>query len=131
MKTSETFTEQIKNFRGGVLNNPYQGTDKKVLFVCSAGILRSATGARMYAHKYNTRNCGSHLDMALIPLSENLLWWADEVVFVNKENYQNAMRDFPEIMSKLHNVRVLNIPDCYMHMDPELKKAFEEQYEAV
>ncbi len=124
-------TEEIGKFRGGVLNNPYQGTDKKVLFVCSAGILRSATGARMYAHKYNTRNCGSHLHMALIPLSENLLWWADEVVFVNKENYQNALRDFPEIMPVLHNVKVLNIPDHYYHMAPELKQAFKDQYEAI
>jgi predicted protein tyrosine phosphatase len=108
-------------------NNPYQGKDKKVLFVCSAGILRSATGARIYADKYNTRACGC-MSYALIPLSDNLIVWADEIVFVNKENYdfvKNSI-DFSE-----KNVKVLNIPDMYEHMHPELIKAFEEQYEPI
>jgi predicted protein tyrosine phosphatase len=107
----------------------YQGADKKVLFVCSAGILRSATAARLYARKYNTRCCGT-APYALIRLSDNLVAWADEIVFVNDENYQAArcMYDFKSINGE-KKVVVLDIPDDYAHMHPELIKHFKEQYE--
>jgi len=108
-------------------NNPYQGPDKRVLFVCSAGILRSATGARMYASKHNTRSAGSE-DYALIPVTHELLLWADEVVFVNPENYIRTCNNF-DLEAFKCKVVTLNIPDQYEHMHPELVKAFEEQYE--
>ena len=53
-----TMTQMIFNSKSPY-DNPYQGSDTKVLFVCSAGILRSATAARIYAKKYNTRAAGS------------------------------------------------------------------------
>lgn len=108
-------------------DNEYQGKDKRVLFVCSAGLLRSATAARMYAPRYNTRAAGSY-EYALVPLSNALVLWAQEIVFVNKENYDYASYryDFSE-----HDVKVLDIPDKYNHMHPELIKAFEEQYEPL
>ena len=84
-----TLSEKIRQLNDGVIDNPYQGEDKKVVFVCSAGILRSATAARIYAHKYNTRSAGSE-DYALIPVTERLLAWANEVVFVNEYNYQRV-----------------------------------------
>lgn len=129
MKTlTETIYESTTPF-----DNPYQGTDKKVVFVCSAGLLRSATGMRMYAHKYNTRSAGSHDEYALTPLTSNLVAWADELVFVNKENYMRACKKFnfdhPSYDSK--TVRVLNIPDKYPHMDEKLQQAFIEQYEPL
>lgn len=125
-------SDAIRAFRGGVFRNPYQGTDKKVVFVCSMGILRSATGARIYAHKYNTRTAGSWHD-ALIHLSENLIVWADEIVFVNQENYEHALHEYEDdealVMTIKDKAKVLDIPDNYEHMHPELIKAFEEQYE--
>jgi len=110
-------------------DNPYQGKDKRVLFVCSAGILRSATAARIYAKKYNTRSAGS-MGYALIPVTHELVLWAQEIVFVNKENYEETcksfkLEDFPCL------VKVLDIPDQYEHMHPELIKCFEQQYEAL
>ena len=125
---TRTLSEQIRACRDGVVKNPYQGTDKKVLFVCSMGILRSATAARMYASKYNTRSAGSWGD-ALIPLTPILLAWAEEIVFVNKENYENAVHEFGKEVFEETPTRVLNIPDKYPHMHPALVKAFETQYE--
>lgn len=111
-------------------DNPYQGTDKRLLFVCSAGILRSATGANLYAKKgFNTRNCGTHA-YALIPLSANLIMWADKIIFVNKENYLTATDVFKasEVFAPLYDKSVvLNIPDDYEYNNPELIKHFEEQ----
>lgn len=129
---SQTLSDTIRNCRDGVVKNPYQGADKKVLFVCSMGILRSATAARIYAHKYNTRAAGSWHD-ALIPLSDMLLAWADEIVFVNRHNFEqvkNWMAEEGVDIEKEFNVKVLDIPDAYPHMAPELIQAFEEQYEA-
>jgi predicted protein tyrosine phosphatase len=125
---TKTLSEQIRACREGVVANPFQGTDKKVLFVCSMGILRSATAARIYAHKYNTRSAGSWGD-ALIPLTPILLAWANEIVFVNPENYHNAVSEFGEEVFKEISIKVLEIPDRYPHMHPLLIKAFEDQYE--
>ena len=109
--------------------NPYQGTKKRVLFVCSAGLLRSATAAAVYAPKYNTRAAGS-ADYALIPVSPNLLLWAQEIVFVNEENYnvvnkQFDLSDFPAL------IRVLNIPDCYEYEEAGLIQDLKDQYEDI
>lgn len=127
---TKTLSEQIRACRDGVVRNPYQGTDKKVLFICSMGILRSATAARLYAHKYNTRSAGSWGD-ALIPITPMLLAWAEEIVFVNKENFENAVAEFGEEVFKETPTKVLDIPDRYPHMHPELQQAFKEQYEPI
>ena len=113
-----------------VWDNPYQGDDKKVLFVCSAGILRSATAARMYARKYNTRAAGTE-EYALIPLTHELILWADEIVFVTFENYWTAQTNFPAIRQDSdlgHKVKVLDIPDDFNHMSPALVQEFINQY---
>lgn len=111
-------------------NNPYQGSDKRVLFVCSVGMLRSATAARIYARKYNTRAAGSDQVEALIPVTSELIAWADEIVFVNQYNRDEVDKFFDlENIGKTKKIRVLNIPDQYPHMDPQLIAAFEEQYE--
>jgi len=129
--TKMTMTEMIFKSKSPY-NNPYQGRNKKVLFVCSAGILRSATAARIYAKKYNTRAAGS-ASYALIPVSHELLLWADEVVFVNQENYlATAIKfDLDEIKNRGTIITVLDIPDDYEHMHPDLINHFEKQYEEL
>ena len=122
-----TLSDLIRNCKAGAAGNPYQGKDKKVLFVCSMGILRSATGARLYANKYNTRCAGTYPD-ALIPVSPILIAWAAEIVFVNKSNYFQLINEYPGL-EEVKQVKVLDIPDSHEHMAPELVKAFKEQYE--
>jgi predicted protein tyrosine phosphatase len=124
----KTYTDLIMN-TNSPWNNPFQGKDKKVLFVCSAGILRSATGARIYASKYNTRAAGSY-EFALIKVTGDLLLWADEIVFVNQHNFDMINEKF-DLPSLNKSIKVLNIPDQYEHMHPELIKAFEMQYEKI
>lgn len=106
--------------------NPYQGSDKRVLSVCSAGLLRSATGARIYAPMFNTRAAGSS-EYALIPVSANLLAWADEVVFVNEDNYKQVCKNF-NLEEYNVEVTILKIPDVFEHMHPNMIKHFKEQY---
>lgn len=122
----------IKGTRNQLYNvsNPYQGDTKKVLCVCSAGLLRSATlqNFLIKEYGYNVRNCGTDEHHALIPISEALVTWADEIVFVNEENYF-AVKHHMENMNLEDKVKILDIPDMYNFNDPELLKIIKQQYE--
>ena len=113
-------------------NNPYQGTSDRWLFVCSAGLLRSPTGAALAVkHGINARACGSDFNYALIPCSANLINWADKIIFVNPENLEQLEINFLEhyyLMNQIEQKKiVLNIPDNYEYMDERLQEHFEEQ----
>jgi predicted protein tyrosine phosphatase len=101
-----------------------------VLCVCSAGLLRSPTTALVLSqepYNYNTRACGSNSGFALILLDDVLCEWADEIVFVNRENYEEALLRRVDMHGK--TLRVLNVPDDYEYRAPELMKIIAEQYE--
>jgi predicted protein tyrosine phosphatase len=108
-------------------NNKWQNDDKRVLCVCSAGLLRSPTLAQYLQQKYgyNTRACGTSEEYALIPISEALVHWADLVIFVNEENYDEVKGE--EIFSQ-KEVIVLDLPDEFGRNQPGLLAAIEEQW---
>ncbi len=63
--------------------NLHQGQYKKVLCVCSAGLLRSPTTAVVLSkepYNFNTRAAGCVPDYALIKVDAVLIHWADEIV---------------------------------------------------
>ena len=117
-------------------NNHSQGSAPRWLFVCSAGLLRSPTGAALAIRKgLNARSCGSAVDYALIPISANLIMWAEKIVFINKENYDECLELFKDYQM-LHNLlvvrsQVLDIPDIYNFNDNELIVEFEKQIDWV
>ena len=121
----------IKGTRNQMYNihNHWQGKTKKVLTVCSAGLLRSATlqNFLIKEYGYNVRNCGTE-DYALIPISEALVSWADEIVFVNKENFKRVELDLKELNS-VEKCFILDISDMYGFNDPNLIKICKEEYE--
>lgn len=121
----------IKGTRNQLFNihNASQGETKKVLTVCSAGLLRSATLQNMLIKEYgyNVRNCGTVESYALVPISEALVKWADEIIFVNKENYRQVYSDLKQF-NLLDKCYILDIPDIYEFNDPELIKICKEQY---
>lgn len=122
----------IKGTRNQLYNitNYSQGNTKKVLCVCSAGLLRSATlqNFLIKEYGYNVRNCGTEESYALIPISEALVKWADEIVFVNEENYQRVKSDLENLDIDEERIKVLNIPDMYNFNDPELIEIIKKQY---
>jgi predicted protein tyrosine phosphatase len=100
--------------------------------VCSAGLLRSPTGAALAIQRgINARSCGSNFNYALIPCSANLINWAEKIVFVNRENLWNLEDNFLGHAYLLEQIEqkqiVLNIPDNYEYMDPELVGFFEAE----
>jgi predicted protein tyrosine phosphatase len=125
-------TQQIFNLTAPY-DNPYQGSTTRLLFVCSVGLLRSPTGAAVGIKRgYNTRSCGSDASYALIPLSVNLIEWADYIVFVNQENFNHAVKDF-EAVGYDANIKskaiVLDIPDQYDAFNPVLVQKFNDWFD--
>lgn len=119
-------------------NTPYanisQGAQKKIVFVCSVGMLRSPTAAAIGSSLgLNTRSCGSS-NLALIPLSANLIRWADLIVFMKMENYRQASDVFldteywPDLAGKS---LVWNIPDIYNYMDEGLVYVLESEIKGL
>ena len=112
--------------------NPYQGNAERWLFVCSAGLLRSPTGATMAGQRgINARSCGSNFNYALIPCSANLIAWADKIICVNKENLWQLEENFlghNHLLEQLEQKAIaLNIPDNFEYMDPQLQQFFEQE----
>jgi predicted protein tyrosine phosphatase len=113
-------------------NNPYQGDSPRWLFVCSAGLLRSPTGASIAVQRgINSRSCGSNFNYALIPCSANLINWAQKIIFVNKENLWQLEDNFlghKDLLEQIEQKQVvLNIPDNFEYRDSELIKFFEDE----
>lgn len=130
----KTKTEEIFEL-SAPYNNSYQGPDPRILFVCSAGLLRSATAANLFAKKgWNTRNCGT-AEYALIPLSFNLLCWADKVFFMSESNFDEAMATFEKHVDALEMINkksvTLCIPDRFSYNQKDLIDLLEEKVQYV
>lgn len=111
------------------MKNPHQGNNKKVLCVCSAGLLRSPTLAWILSNEpfnFNTRAVGTSSEYALIVLDEVQLQWADAVVFVDEDNYRAACFDFKELIDNMEHY-VLEIPDMFQFRHPKLVEAATKQ----
>ncbi len=110
--------------------NPNQGDFKKVLCVCSAGLLRSPTAALILSsdpYNYNTRAAGIDKGHALIPVDDVLLTWADEVVCMTDEQSVDLSLWMARLNLKT-KVICLYISDSYAYRDPKLAELIVEKY---
>ena len=124
---TRTYTEEIFEL-SCPYGNEYQGIRSRYLFVCSAGMLRSPTGAAVaISLGYNARSCGS-AEYALIPLSVNLVHWAEKIFFVEESNYCQSLeifeRDMPTYNMIMNKAVVLDIEDQFEYMHPILVEKF-------
>ena len=114
----------------GVYSNSYQGDYKRVLTVCSANMLRSPTMAHVLSaepYNFNTRSAGT-AGFALIPVTEDLLLWADEIVCADTEHALYIRDKLMEYQLDKPVIN-LNIPDIYEYRNPELIELIKERYE--
>ena len=110
--------------------NPYQGEYKKVLAVCSAGLLRSPTIAWVLSqppYEYNARAAGVSEEYALIPVDDVLLNWADEVVCADQD-HADVLKERYDHDDK---IVVLGIPDTFPYRHPVLVQMIKELYGGV
>ena len=126
------------------VGNPYQGKRKRVLCVCSAGLLRSPTAAWILSNPpfdFNTRAVGTTTEFALIPLESSHIAWADEIVVM--EQYQaDIVKEMQQLLDDSSHgfnfannvdkpVHVLTVPDVYGYREPELVEAMTPKLKAI
>lgn len=110
------------------VGNPYQGKFKRVLCVCSAGLLRSPTTALVLSqelYNHNTRAAGLNKEYALIPVDAALIEWADEIVCMEAGQADKlaTLTDKP--------ILCLGVDDEFRYRDPVLMETIRNRYDAL
>ena len=100
-------------------NEHKEPAGKKILFVCSHNEMRSSTAETVYRDEgMNVLSAGTERS-ANVRISVELLQWADLILVMEKKHQVAIETHFgDEIMNK--KVIVLNIPDNYNYMEPQL-----------
>jgi predicted protein tyrosine phosphatase len=110
--------------------NAYQCKYKKVLCICSAGLLRSPTAALVLSQdpfNYNTRACGINCEYALIEIDDVLIEWADEIVCMEKE-HARILEKYMIQFKKNKPIINLEIEDDFEYRDPKLMELIKTSY---
>lgn len=97
-----------------------RGHRMKLLFVCSQNRLRSPTAEAVFSGYpgVETRSAGTNHD-AESPISADLIEWAD-IVLVMEKSHKNKLTTKFKSDFKAKKLVVLEIPDEFEYMDPEL-----------
>ena len=92
----------------------------KLLFVCSQNRLRSPTAEAVFLAYPGIEaiSAGTNHD-AITPISTDLIDWADVVLVMEKVHRNKLASKFKSAL-KAKRLVVLDIPDEYEYMDPEL-----------
>jgi predicted protein tyrosine phosphatase len=100
----------------------------KLLFVCEANRLRSPTAEAIFSSGYSgieAKSAGVG-KAATVPVSADLLEWAD-LTFVMEKRHRNIIQSkFKEIYQR-KRIICLYIPDDFDFMDPELIDVLKER----
>ena len=104
-------------------------SERNYLFVCSQNKLRSPTAEHIFADTpgINTLSAGTNSD-AEEPLTDDLVEWA-HFIFVMEPTHRNKLRKRHRQALKDQRVIVLNIPDDYEFMDPDLVALLKDKME--
>lgn len=102
-----------------------------VLFVCSMNQWRSPTAEKLYSkhQSVNVKSRGTSRK-ARRTVSSNDLRWADIVMVMEKKHWQQLVSRFPN-ETRHQQIQILNVPDEYQFMDPELVELLRHSIDAV
>jgi predicted protein tyrosine phosphatase len=95
---------------------------KRYLFVCSQNRLRSPTAEQIFSTRTDIEvsSAGTNND-AENPLDAEQIEWADVIVVMEKHHRNKLQKRFYSAL-KSKRLVVLDVPDEYEFMDPELVK---------
>jgi len=104
------------------------GIMMKILFVCTGNVDRSKTAEEMFKNvkDIETRSAGTSI-AATVPLSRELIDWADRIFVMEYKHQKVVLKLDPEAWNK---VECLDIPDRYYHGQAELKRLLIERLHA-
>ncbi|HEX9199977.1 MAG TPA: low molecular weight protein tyrosine phosphatase family protein [Acidobacteriaceae bacterium] len=99
----------------------------KALFVCSRNKLRSPTAEAIFAARGDVEalSAGTGSD-AENPISADLVEWAD-IIFVMERIHRDRINEKFSSLVRGKRIIVLDIPDNYGYMDPELVAILERR----
>jgi len=98
---------------------------KKLLFVCSENRLRSATAEAVFSEYEGVEAIGSGTNKdAATPVSGDLIEWADVILVMETIHRDKISTKYKKILKGKH-LAVLDIPDNYKRMQPELIQLLE------
>jgi predicted protein tyrosine phosphatase len=103
----------------------------RLLFLCSHNQWRSPTAEAVYQNdpRVEVRSAGVNAS-AQRRVTEKILRWAD-LVLVMEHGHKNRLREqFPDLVRDLR-IEVLDIPDDYEFMNPELVALIRERVESL
>ena len=92
----------------------------KILFVCSRNRWRSPTAERLFdgVSGVQARSAGTQTG-ARVRVNERMLGWADVVFCMERRHLQRLRERFAAALEG-KETHVLDVPDDYEYMDPEL-----------
>ena len=94
--------------------------NRRILFVCARNKLRSPTAEAIFAEVAGVEADSAGLnDDAAVPLSPEQIEWADLILVMEKSHRTKLARKFRKYLGG-KRVGVLEIPDRFDYMDPEL-----------
>lgn len=99
----------------------------RALFICTANLQRSPTAEIIYSGCPGLEVRSAGIDRsARIPLTEDLLHWA-EIVFVMEDLHRLYVeRAFPAV-ARTKQIVCLDVPDLFYYMDQELVSLLAEK----
>ena len=102
-----------------------------ILFVCSRNQWRSPTAEQVWRRhpRLNVRSAGTS-PSARHPVSLQDLQWADVVFAMEEKHKQRLLAQYRQAMGG-KTIYVLDIPDNYRYMDPELVEELERSVAAL
>ena len=93
---------------------------KRILFVCSENRLRSPTAETVFSEYEGIEAIGAGTNSdSDTPVSGDLIEWADVILVMEKSHKNKVSKKYKELL-KNKRVVVLDIPDNYECMQPEL-----------
>ena len=103
-----------------------QRKQQNVLFVCSRNQWRSPTAEQVWRRhpQLNVRSGGTSLS-ARHTVSDADVEWADVVIVMEQKHKSRLVAEFTHLLDN-KPIHVLDIPDEYKYMDPELVELLEQ-----
>lgn len=116
-------------------DNNNQGDTKRILCVCSAGLLRSPTAAQILSAEpfgFNTRSVGIESEYALIVLDKVMLNWADDIICFQEEHMYSIHEMIDEMAYGVAGrVLFVDCPDNYGYKNPQLVNYFTNKFKEL
>jgi predicted protein tyrosine phosphatase len=93
---------------------------QQLLFVCSRNQWRSPTAVALFqqSERYVAKSAGTS-DRARIKITVGLINWADWIFVMEKRHAAIIRQKYPDAIAD-RSIVVLQIPDDYQYLDPEL-----------